>query len=424
MSNALAIAAITEAIRIRILNGINRDESLGGVVVTARPPDTARLDDTTHQVNLFLYHSAPNPAWRMVDPQRSRPGESGQTPLALKLYYLLTAYHGDNEDLTNNQTDRLLGSSRLLGLAMSTLHDFPIFDAATINSAMPPADQSDFPFEQIEHLRLNCQPLSIDEMSKLWSGFQTQYRPSAAYEASVVLIESTLPRRTPLPVLRRGANDEGVFVFAASAPGLTGVDLPFSKSSAELGDTITLQGTALPIEGAPFRFQHPGLDTFADLGPQAGSSDNAALVRLPALSDSVTVAAEWPPGFYTVIARREQPPAPTLTSNALPLAIAPIIESRSPATTPAGDFTLTITTRPHPLPDQKIRLLFGEGEFGPASVTGPVAAGDPTTITFDLSVAQPGDYVIRLRVAGVDSIPLDFVVDATAFDPNQIVTVT
>jgi hypothetical protein len=424
MSNALAIAAITEAMRVRILNGINRDESLGGVAVTARPPDTARLDDTTHQVNLFLYHSAPNPAWRMVDPQHSRPGESGQTPLALKLYYLVTAYHGDNEDLTNNQTDRLLGSSRLLGLAMSTLHDFPNFDAATINSAMPPADQSDFPFEQIEHVRLSCQPLSIDEMSKLWSGFQTNYRPSAAYEASVVLIESTRPRRTALPVLRRGANDEGVFVFAMSAPGLTSLGLPFSKSSVELGDTITLQGTALPIEGTPFRFQHPGLETFVDLGPLAGSSDNAALVRLPALSDSVTVADEWPPGFYTVMARREQPPAPTLTSNALPIALAPLIESRSPASTPPGDFTLTITSRPHPLPDQRILLLFGEGEFEPASVTGPAAAGDPTTITFDLSVTQPGAYVIRLRVAGVDSIPLDFAVDATAFDPNQIVTVT
>lgn len=424
MSNALAIASITEAIRLRISNGVNRDESLGSVTVTARPPDLARLDDAANQVNLFLYHTAPNAAWRMVDPQHSRPGESGQTPLALKLYYLLTAYHGENEELTNSQTDRLLGSARILGLAMGTLHDFPILDAAAVNSAMPPADQSDFPFEQIEHVRLNCQPLSIDEMSKLWSGFQTKYRPSAAYEASVVLIESTVPRRIPLPVLQRGANDEGVFVFAASAPGLTGIDLPFNKSSAELGDTITLQGTALPIDGVPFRFQHPRLEDFVDLEPQAGSSDNAALVRLPALSDSVAIASDWPPGFYTVIVRHEQPPAPTLTSNALPLALAPLIESRSPATTPAGEFTLTVDTRPHPLADQQIRLLFGNGEFEPASVTGPAAAGDPTTVTFALNVTEPGDYVVRLRVAGVDSIPLDFSVDATAFDPNQIVTVT
>jgi hypothetical protein len=36
----------------------------------------------------------------------------------------------------------------------------------------------------------------------MWATFQTPYRLSTAYQASVVLMESNIPIRTPLPVLR------------------------------------------------------------------------------------------------------------------------------------------------------------------------------------------------------------------------------
>jgi hypothetical protein len=39
-------------------------------------------------------------------------------------------------------------------------------------------------------VRVTLQPLSLEEMSRLWSTFQTQYRLSVAYEVSVVLIDS------------------------------------------------------------------------------------------------------------------------------------------------------------------------------------------------------------------------------------------
>ena len=53
--------------------------------------------------------------------------------------------------------------------------------------------------EQIERVRITPQPLSVDELSKLWTAFQTHFRISAAYQVSVVLIESTRPnvRRCP-----------------------------------------------------------------------------------------------------------------------------------------------------------------------------------------------------------------------------------
>ena len=45
--------------------------------------------------------------------------------------------------------------------------------------------------------------MGTEEVSKLWSAFQSRYRPSAPYVASVVLIEAKRPTRAPLPVRER-----------------------------------------------------------------------------------------------------------------------------------------------------------------------------------------------------------------------------
>jgi hypothetical protein len=62
---------------------------------------------------------------------------------------------------------------------------------------------------RVERVGITPVPLSLDEISKLWSGFQTQYCLSAAYEAAVVLNESKKAPRSPLLVLRRGPEDRG-----------------------------------------------------------------------------------------------------------------------------------------------------------------------------------------------------------------------
>ena len=60
--------------------------------------------------------------------------------------------------------------------------------------------------------------MSTEEISRLWTAFQTNYRLSTAYEASVVLIDSTRPAPSPLPVLKRGDHDQGVTAVAAAGP--------------------------------------------------------------------------------------------------------------------------------------------------------------------------------------------------------------
>src|SRR5690348_13905400 len=65
MSNSLAIAAVTAALRHLLDRGLSAD--VPGTRVTTRPPDKARDGQSGNQVNLFLYRTAPNAAWRNAD---------------------------------------------------------------------------------------------------------------------------------------------------------------------------------------------------------------------------------------------------------------------------------------------------------------------------------------------------------------------
>src|SRR5260221_7974424 len=117
---------------------------------------------------------------------------------------------------------------------MSIMYDHPLLGSQEIKDALPSDIDSDLE-NQIERVRITLQPLTVEEIFRLWSGFLTQYRISVSYEISVVLIESTRAVRTPLPVLTRGKDDRGVKSHASMLPPfttLTALTLPTTIQSA------------------------------------------------------------------------------------------------------------------------------------------------------------------------------------------------
>ena len=185
MSNAFAVTA---ALRNLLIAGLT-DELAGGKVTT-RPLDKARdANGAANQVNLFLYNVSYDAAWvNMNMPNRIKPLETGFPPLPLVLHYLVTAY-GENDDAQDPV------SHTLLGTAMRVLHDHPLLGADELKAALAASDVGD----QIERVRITAQPMSVEEMSKLWPTFQTNYRISAAYQVSVVLIESIRAAKARCP---------------------------------------------------------------------------------------------------------------------------------------------------------------------------------------------------------------------------------
>ncbi len=426
MSDSLSIAAVTATLRSLVAKGVE-DELPDENDVTTKPLDKARNGSTNQQLNLYLYQTVPNAGLRNMDlPDRTRPGESGHPPLALDLFYLMTAYGEDDDDLKGN-------GHQLLGKAMSVLHDHPVLGRQEIASALPASNLG----EQVERIRITPQPMSLEEMSKLWNTFQTQYRISVAYQVSVVQIESTRPSKTPLPVLARGRNDQGVMTTAEPSPSLAELRLPRGKPGAELGDELIIRGSSLTTNGAIVRFQHPLLDAPVDLPASirqlaiSGSPESALAVTIPSIADDPDAPSKWPIGFYSIVVVMQKPDLPIWTTNALSFALVPTVTLIVPATPPtppeavAGDIVVTLNCLPQIRTGQRAELLFGDRIVGEPTITPPVGNSTPSQVEFTVTSVEARDapYTLRVRVEGVDSIPVDFTKTPPGFNPASQIKV-
>jgi hypothetical protein len=413
MSNVLAIAATTRTLRNLLLAQVPAlDAELSDLEVTLQPPDMARKGISKAQLNVFLYQVVANAAWRNLDlPGQVRSGETAPPPLALNLHYVLTAW-GRGED------DNDAISHRVLAAAMSTLHDRGVLDGNDIRNALADNDLA----SQIERVRVTPLPQTVDELSRLWTAFQTNYRTSAAYEAAVVLIDSQAATRAPLPVLRRGAQDRGVLASASAAAVLEALDYPRHQAAVRLGEDLVLRGRQLGTQHAVARFSSLRLDAPIDVAPQAGDVAGTLRVHLADAADDANATARWAPGIYTVALRVQPPGQPALLSNELPLALAPRIVLGALAAAP-GDFSLSVACTPRIRDGQRVFLLFGDRLLAPASLSNPADPQQPTALTFQLTGVAAGTYTVRLRVDGADSIPVDFSGSAPAFAADQQVVV-
>ena len=155
MSDYRAMAAVTATLRNLLQTGI--ESVVGGFTVTTRDLDRARANNTGNQLNLFLYHVVLNSSWRNQEMPRQAPaGDLAQPPLALDLFYLLTAYEADSAE--PNVIDH-----QILGRAMVLLHDHPLLGATEIDNALAGTGLQN----QFERIRITPQPLSLEEISKL-----------------------------------------------------------------------------------------------------------------------------------------------------------------------------------------------------------------------------------------------------------------
>lgn len=381
-----------------ILGGFGSDVS-----VTVSPPDLARpqSQEDTVQINLFLFQVTPSAAWRNEPlPGQAKRGEAGFPPLALDLHYLITAYAPNGDGIE---------AHRLLGRALSALHDHPVLGEAELRELVH-ADLH----QQVERIRLTPQAIPVEEMSKLWSMFQKPYNISVVWKASVVLIESTRGVRAALPVLTLGPADTGVTVrpdLGPVTPGLESLAPPAGQPSLRLGESLRINGHLLAGDQVRAAITSSRWSATQYLSPTS-VSDRTVTITLPA---GVGAEASFPAGLYTVslgVVRGSGDPE--FLTNQLPFALAPSLTSILPTSgSPDGSgiFALTATVSPQVRPDQRISLFAGSLEFKPQSFP-----SQTSTLQFKLGGLGPGKYRLRLRVDGVDSI----VVDRTTSPPSYV----
>lgn len=413
MSNWLSIAAVSATLRKLLLDGVHLDGDLVDTIVTTQPPDKARFNNSGNQINLFLYNVTHNAALRNIGfPTQLRSGESGISALALDLHYLLTAYGNDNDDI--------LGC-RILGKAVSILNDHPILSADEISLSVQGNDLGD----QIDHVRITPQSIAVEAMSQLWMIFQTQYRISVGYQVGMIMIDSAAPAKIPPPVLNRGKDNRGTKAKTGLSAVLQKIVLPHNLPSCEVGDEITIQGDNMDVNSEIHfanRHQHP-IDGNLNIeeivkNPELNSDMGNVKIKLDNTSD-------WSAGLYTVLAIIPRGEDPSIATNELPLSIAPKVTISNTTISSAGspilrDVDLTLNVNPKLLSGQKVYLLFGGMQILWNPDPRPKTAD---TLKFEIKAVEVGNYLVRLRVDGVDSMPFDLNSKLLSFDNNQKVVV-
>ena len=387
MSSALAIAGVTAVLRDLINDAfVENDVSgiVGGnVVVSALAPDRILVNGSLDQpqLNIYMYLVTPNTGWQNEClPSRNSNGQRTNNPaLALNLHYLLTAY-GDED----------LHAEILLGYAMQLLHENPIPERSVINAALSSLQaplqiiSTSGLADQVEQIKFTPEYLNTEEMSKLWAAAQSNYRPTAAYEATVVLIETEEPVRSPLPVRERTVN-----VIQLQRPNIEEV----SPERIEVGAVLTLRGQNLAGESTQLRFG----ETLISPGSVTNQQITLTLpTSLTAGIQGIQVVHELNIGI---------PPTPHrgTESNVAPFVLLPRIET-APLPDVALGNTLTLDVAPPVMRRQRASIMLGEQEIKipPRPDTDPLIT---TQLDFPISAEfQTGEFLLRLRIDGAESV--------------------
>ncbi|MBP8138487.1 MAG: DUF4255 domain-containing protein [Alicycliphilus sp.] len=426
MSTALAIAGVTAVLRDLLNDGlINHNISgvLGSsVTVSVQAPDRVVTGNQPEasQLNLFMYMVTPNQGWRNEGlPSRDGGGRTrlSNPPLALDLHYLLSAYSGAD-----------LHAEILLGYAMQLLHETPmltreairaaLIPSPTVGSALPPALRAladSGLAEQVELIKISPATQSSEEMSKFWTATQSHLRPSAAYTASVVLIQAQRPARSALPVLTRGPRDAqgretGIAVqpgLTASMPLLTRAEPPAGQPVAGVGDLVVLHGQALDGADRRVTLHSEPWQVALELAVQPPLPPERPAATTAAVSLAGQAAA-LPVGVYQLTLQATRPDLLSqprrMASNRLALTLAPRITNLPQTVVRADDDSATVTVNftPELRSGQRVTLVLGNSEVLPLTT-----GATPTSLQFRVANATPGTYLARLRVDGIESPIVD-----------------
>lgn len=425
MSTPLAIAAVSAVLRSFLQNSVIQHDLaaiLGGsVTISAEPPDRINIaSPSPDRINLFLFQATENQGWRNLGlPTRGSNGDRlTNPPLALDLHYLLTAYGSGD-----------FHAEVLLGHAMFVFHEMPVLTRDAIRSAIPVPPPATLPngltgaglADQIEQIKITPEPMSVEETSKIWSALHTQYRPTAVYKVSVVLIESARSVRPTLPVRVRN-----IAVIPFQQPT---IDL-IQSQSADLAPIVASQpilaGYNLVIDGRQLRggTTRVLIDGSVEIIP---ADDRATAARIV-----VPLPAALQPGLHSVqVVHRVDfgsgtpaEPHRGVESNVAAFVLAPQIVASPPNATLSG--TLQLTVNPQVGRAQRVALLVGggDGKSGTISLPARPASGPDKTDVLDFPVPANfptgSNLLLRVQVDGAES-PL--VTDGTGKFVSPAVTI-
>lgn len=391
MSNFLAVGTVSAALQ-RLLT-----PTVSGAVPGAEVwVDRSDVKRQKAGVNVYLYRSSIDAVRRNDElPARRDDGTLRVRPkLATSLHYLIT-FHGKDDELV---------PQRLMGAVLATLHTRPLISRTLIEdvnseAADPNGMHQYLVFNDLidadEPVRVSPDPMSLDDLSKLWSVFfQSAYQLSATYLASAVLLEETLETPLPsLPVLQPQLTVRGLLQPTI----LSARNLADPRAAVVSDSVLRIEGSGLRGDRTLVRIGSTELiPADADTSATALQVDMAAATALRAGLQPVLVTHEWLVGDPAL-------PRDGEASNAVGVLVAPKIT----LTVAAGQIGITSDLSIGQRQQVSVSLL-DRTTGAPARV---IDVPERTAETTSVSVTRPsasaellaGQYGVALTVDGARS---------------------
>lgn len=389
------------------------------LIASPAPPDLVTGD---HALSFYLYHIREDPHTKSQDWQVDDAVPLRYRPMGITLNYVLCP-----RSSATGIDDRTYNDQLLMGLALKTLHDYPVIDdSTTVETAgsprlvMPPALRG-----RGNRLRILLRPTPVEEASTYWQAGTQAARLAAYYEVNAALIEPDEPRvrrnrvlsvgvhtfLRGLPVIDRTSNRVSFTLPEESAPR----ELEFSPAEVPYGGSFEIAGSELRGDFTRLLINHRDFADPVEADASWNLTSNGSLLTATARPQAGSQAIL--PGIYGVIVRttvrRTLPDASRRDfdsdSNEFPLAIVPRILDVQFST---GIGIIRVDGfDPSAIGGAELMLYIGSDrmERGTASPDpGQFIASPPDRISFRLPPGVlPGSWVpLRLIVRSSESAPL------------------
>ena len=378
-------------------------------------------------VGFYLFHVQENNNYKNYPAPGKDSPPVNYTPMALNLFYQLSANSQEHEK------ENMYNEQRWMGTAMKALHDNSII-RKTISTI-------DFPEGKNIDIKITLQTLTPSESVQYWAAAESPVRLSAYYEVSVVFLEPEKPKSYAGRVLSYGN-----FIFVRNAPQITS-----SENTIEylLPDELTPRQVKIQPAQAPPAFIGPApiasvvsffgtgfnggelelliinplwpVPAVADaswlLNPISENQLNVTVQPTAILKTPIPTPVDIIPGLYaaqvSIIEKRTLPNGTMKTfnhvSNQFPFSVMPRISLIN--SLGGGVFTVTCNVFQNAgIVDDDIQVYIGEDklELSAGAVPGAGQFKITTATTIDLQVPaglDPGQVALRILIKGIESEP-------------------
>ena len=178
--------SVSKTLANRIWEGIKTDKHLKKIIpsekqITHLSPKNAQTKP--NQISLFLYNVTEYSSMRN-QPQTIQNSQKPTTLLYLDLRYLITP-------LTQNAKDDQI----ILGKIMQLFSEKPVLRGSKLQGSL---------CENSDDLRISLDPMTTDDLNKIWTMLQTPYKLCASYSVYPVRIESSFKKEDKPAINKKG----------------------------------------------------------------------------------------------------------------------------------------------------------------------------------------------------------------------------